>query len=157
MDISPPIDAIYAAIEIAMAGPCSKSRRVVIFARTSPLVLVSRGHNAPPGRFRCDGTAECKAACRDICVHAEAAALLDMKLVYGRGLELVHVKVSDGELQVSGPPSCARCSALILKQKAITLVWLFHDTGWQPYEPAEFHRLSLEANGLPTAVSVDGD
>lgn len=154
---APLLAAVEAAIEIATGSPCAGSKRgVVIFWRGRPNVLLARGHNAPPGAFRCDGTQDCRDVCREICVHAEVQALLNLKVVGLSGLELVHVKVVDGQLVPSGPPSCHRCSAVILAA-AIDTVWLFHESGWRAYAAATFHRLSLDHNRIRCAVVADSD
>jgi hypothetical protein len=168
----PPKYAIEAALEMASDSPrCRKSHRgCAVFRRPRPSapagsrpltigLVLSRGRNAPPGRFVCDGSAACRSACAEICVHAEAAALLDLKGVVldpAIQLEIVHVKAVNGELQVSGPPSCHRCSALILAVPSIALVWLYHAEGWRSYAAAEFHRLSLQHNNLPQRQAVSG-
>lgn len=144
--------ALQRAIEMAATRPlCQKSHRGVILFhpdREGCTLAV----NGPPAGFKCDGSTACRAACRDVAVHAEARAILG-GLARGyrlrEGWQLLHVKVADGAPVPSGPPSCVRCSALIL-ESGIAKVWLLHEDGLRAYDAVEFHRLSLEYHGLPT-------
>jgi len=61
--------------------------------------------------------------------------------------DLVHVKVVNGSLVSSGPPSCAACSLTIL-DAGIRAVWLFHEDGWRRYEALDFHERSMDAEGI---------
>lgn len=150
--------ALQRAIEMAVTRPlCQKSHRGVILFhpdRDGCTLAV----NGPPRGFKCDGSPACRAACRDVAVHAEARAIMDAlehgtslrdDLMGSAGWELLHVKVIDGAAVPSGPPSCVRCSALIL-EAGISKVWLLHEDGLKSYTAVEFHRLSLEHHGLPT-------
>jgi hypothetical protein len=144
--------ALKRATEAGAASPCAKSKRgVVVFHPCQPIHFYPSA-NHPPAPFICDGSPPCRAACRDVAVHAEAAAVLaalaaGVKLA--EGWELLHVKVVDGRPVPSGPPSCVRCSTLIL-EAGIRRVWLLHESGLKGYDAVEFHRLSLEHHGLPT-------
>jgi hypothetical protein len=148
----PPRIAIDSAIAAANEGSCGKSRRGVSAYREAGYpYVVARGHNAPPPGFACDGSDACKAACAKVCIHAEQA-VLDQEFFGPRFAEpvyLVHVKTVDGELVTSGGPSCWQCSRAIVADPRIAGIWLFHETGWRLYEPAEFHALTLLACGLP--------
>lgn len=142
--------ALESAVFRAGRSPCAKSKHgVVIWDRRVPYVL-AEGVNSPPGPFTCTGSAECRAACNKICVHAEAAALLDLGEALGdtKHLEMLHVKVVDGKAVPSGPPSCWQCSRLIL-EAGLKVMWLLHEDGLRSYTPEEFHRLTLIQCGLP--------
>jgi hypothetical protein len=151
----PPQMAIDAAIGSANSGPCGKSKRGVSAYRELPIPhVVARGHNAPPPGFACDGSDACKAACPKLCIHAEQAVL--MQEFFGPRFStpayLVHVKTVDGELVVSGGPSCWQCSRMIVADTRIAGIWLFHQSGWRLYDPDEFHELTLLASVPPLPV-----
>ena len=170
-------DALRDAIEVGRQSPCQKSKRgVVIFVRGYGIEAV--GRNRPPGEMRCDGSDACREHCRDLCLHAEAAALLNLGqghlvsarqagFLYESGwppaasiqivlpghdltpLEVLHVKVEDGKAVPSGPPSCVRCSALLCDDARISKIWLLHEDGLYAYKRVEFHEMSLAAQGIP--------
>lgn len=152
--IEPPPHIIAKAIAVGAASPCAKSKRGVAIFYTVNSGLVSEGTNHPPRPFVCSGDQVCRAACGKLCVHAEAAALLNWSSGLSRSLrsvdsfDMVHVKVVEGELVASGPPSCWQCSRLIL-EAGIKGMWLFHEDGWCRYEAEEFHQLTLEHCDLP--------
>lgn len=153
----PPQEAIDAAVEIGRQSPCAKSKRgVVIFARhvSDQVLIYSRGYNSPPAPFVCDGSEACQGACAKVAEHAEAAALrlLGGTMAAGLGLELLHVKVRNGELVESGPPSCSDCSKAILADRRIWRVWLLHESGWTGYGPVDFHALSLIESERPVIL-----
>lgn len=132
-------------------SPCAKSKRgVVVFHRREG--IVATGFNHPPQPFRCDGSEECRTHCNKVCVHAETAALHDLRrqLVPLRPstLEMLHVKVVEGVAVASGPPSCWQCSREILVAR-VSLVWLLHEEGLRSYTAEEFHTLTLQHCGLP--------
>jgi deoxycytidylate deaminase len=138
-------DALALAIKTARKSPCAKTKRgVVVFHRDG---YESIGWNHPPLGFACDGSPECRAACGQVCVHAEMDALLGLTL-QGQTLEMLHVKVVDGKAVPSSYPSCWQCSRLILEAR-ITTMWLLHEDGLHPYSAAEFHELTLRSWGLP--------
>lgn len=145
---SPPQFAIDAAVAEAKRSPCAKSKRGVVFFTYYPERVVSGGYNAQPVPFGCNGSAECRAACGKLSEHAEAAALRGIGLHVTSG-DLLHVKVVDGELVPSGPPSCWQCSRAILADRRVNGMWLYHGDGWRRYKPDEFHRLTLAECGLP--------
>lgn len=155
----PPSFAIEEAIEEARRSPCAKSKRgAVVFAEDRILGI---GFNGQPTGFACTDSHACHKHCAMICMHAEARAILDALTsppTYPRSVprELVHVKVSDGKLATSGGPSCVQCSRLVVDQR-IAGVWLYEvksatsegvDEGWYFYPAAEFHRISLDTNGI---------
>lgn len=128
---TPPEAAIAEAIAAGRLSDCAKSQRgVSIFSRRTGIVF--RGDwNGPPEGFSCSGSDTCKAHCRDVAVHAEERAImriLSMADVPAPDLDLVHVKVVNGELVPSGPPSCLQCSRLIAEVGVG--IWLFEGTGW---------------------------
>lgn len=145
-------DALAAAIEIAKVSPCAKSNRgVVIFHRRDG--ILASGHNHPPSPFRCDGSGDCREFCNQLCVHAELAALHDLRfnlVSRVRDLEMLHVKVINGVAVPSGPPSCWQCSREILAARVCTM-WLLHDEGLRSYSSEEFHEKTLRHCKLPIA------
>jgi len=161
----PPAWLVRRAVQEARRSPCAKSKRGVVIWRPAPDSGDLDGHvealgfNAQPPGFVCDGSSACKAACAKICEHAEAAALRDLgPRCQDQRLELLHVKVvvptgghprCAARLADSGPPSCWQCSKAILLDGRVAGVWLFHESGWRRYTPADFHRLTLEHCGLP--------
>lgn len=153
---TPPANAIAQAIEAARASPCAKSKRgaAIWRKRTEYRALAnhfadvcSSGHNAPPRGHACDGSGTCRSDCGKICEHAEAAAIRTLTWT-GRGFEMLHIKVVDGEPVPSGPPSCWQCSKLILTDERIAAVWLLHEDGWRRYSSVDFHAATLATCGL---------
>lgn len=148
--MSPPQEMIDRAINIARDGPCAKSKRGVAIWQGRQWAI---GANQP-SMGGCDGSEACRAACPRICIHAEQQAILAALQSFAlAGAELLHVKVVDGVLVPSGPPSCVECSKLILRT-GIDKVWLFHETGWRAYSPNRFHQQTLQTLGLPYFPSV---
>lgn len=174
---TPPQAVIDRAVAEATRSPCRKSARgVVIYAPTakSPAdgpppwspqgaVVFGRGTNGPPAPFVCDGTDLCRAACRRLCVHAEARAILEAvsRRTGGQkrdrplaGFDALHVKVVDGMLVAGGGPSCVQCSVLVL-ETGLDGFWLYEEmdaTGrgvWMRYTAEQFHAASLSAHELP--------
>lgn len=147
--------ALQHAIMVANASDCAKSKRGVVIFHAGDAVQhgpARSATNGPPHPFTCDGSPACRAGCRDIAIHAEARAIiqaLEAGVNLRDGWELLHVKVIDGAPVPSGPPSCVRCSALIL-ESGIARVWLLHAEGLVGYSAVEFHRMSLEHHGLQT-------
>lgn len=134
----PPQQVIYAAVDDASFSPCRSKRGAAIFRGDEVAVI---GRNFKPAPFECDGSEACKATCRRDAVHAEQAAIVCCGDC--RDADMLHVKVVNGRLVPSGPPSCVQCSKLMLVV-GIRFMWLFHETGWQRYGAEEFHRLSLQ-------------
>jgi deoxycytidylate deaminase len=140
----PPKHIVDLACDVSGWSPCRSKRGVVIFSEGK---FISHGYNYKPRGFDCDGSVTCKATCRREAVHAEQQALLSAG-TRAHASELLHVKTVDGALVPSGGPSCVECSKLILIT-GLAWVWLYHADGWQRYDAAEFHRLSLAASTVP--------
>jgi deoxycytidylate deaminase len=137
---APPSDMVAAAVRASCNSPCRSQRGAAIFTNYR---LITVGWNWKPGG--CDGTAACKATCRQLAVHAEQSALLQMDLPSIEPADLLHVKTVDGVLVPSGEPSCVQCSKLLLASGSIVGVWLYHADGWRRYDVAEFHQRSAAA------------
>lgn len=155
---APPDIAVRAAIAAAGQSPCAKSKRGVSAYRSLPIAhVVARGCNAPPPGFACDGSDVCREWCVKVCIHAEQAVLRQEFFGprFGPPAYLVHAKVIDGELAVSGGPACWQCSRLIPADSRIAGVWLFHADGWRLYGPDEFHELTLRACGMEPLYSPE--
>jgi deoxycytidylate deaminase len=148
-ELLPPLSAVDAAILSATESPCRSQRGAVIFQPATASragFIVARGFNAPPPPLRCDRSDRCRISCSRAAVHAEQRALLDA----GRSAqfaEMLHVKVQEGELVASGPPSCVECSKLALAA-GISGFWLYHAAGWAHYTMLGFHGISLAAKGI---------
>lgn len=150
---SPPQTAIDRAIAEAKQSPCRKSKRgcAMFYYRGQAVVLNGQGHNGPPGSYECEGNAECRILCGRLCVHAEVRAILDgIKLNHAAmvaGIELVHVKVVDGELVAGGPPSCWSCATLVLETN-VWAVWLYEDLHegprWTRWLAPQFYRSTMK-------------
>jgi deoxycytidylate deaminase len=142
--MNPPDVVVAAAVAEACKSPCLSKRGAVLFHNGNGISgrPFCAAHNRKPQGFSCGGSAQCKATCRDEAVHAEQSTLLQAG-GSARATDLVHVKVVDGALVASGPPSCVQCSKLILTA-GVRGVWLFHEGGWHRYPAHEFHQRSLE-------------
>ena len=132
--MNPPPKEIRAAIEAAKLSLCQSKRGASIWNEYGH---VASGYNHKPKGFVCDGSDACKRNCAQDAVHAEQHAII-LAGHNCEGSEMLHVKVVDGELVYSGPPSCLQCSKLII-QAGIAGMWLFHPDGWRRYTPQEFH------------------
>jgi deoxycytidylate deaminase len=144
------------AATVAAQSPCAKSQRgVLVFHSNGD--IVGRGFNAQPKPFACDGSDACRASCAKLCEHAEQAALRNTGRIHPQVavLHMLHVKVVHGEAVPSGPPSCWQCSRAILAA-GISTVWLLHEEGVKGYTVNEFHRLTLEHEGLPVLRGSNG-
>jgi len=159
-------DALAAAVTAGSCSPCAKSKRgVVIFVRSR---IVAVGHNHPPEPMRCDGSVQCREHCAKLCIHAEDDALRHVialgpyeqfasswtgEIIGHRaestGLQMLHVKVVDGQAVPSRAPTCWQCSRGILGFEKISRMWLLHEAGLRSYTPLEFHELTLANSGLP--------
>lgn len=139
--------ALSIAVSIGTSSPCEKSKRGVVIWRPGDSESFMGGYNHPPSPFKCDGSEACRASCGKVCVHAEAHALLGAKKSV-RGMDMLHVKVVDGEAVASGPPSCWQCSRLML-EAGVAGMWLLHEDGLRRYDIEEFHALTLQHCGLP--------
>lgn len=122
-------------------------------------------HNAPPAGWGCTGSEVCRKNCGKLCLHAEEQAIRAVGLLAtAEPLALVHVKVVDGKVVAGGPPSCWQCSRLVA-DSGLRGVWLYElvqpepppagrhvvpppDGAWQFYEAQDFHRRTLEHEGL---------
>lgn len=135
--MEPPKESILKAIEAAKLSPCQSKRGVSIWTEHGHLCS---GYNHKPKGFTCDGSNACKRLCAQDAIHAEQHAL-HFAGSQAEGSEMLHVKVFDGALVASGPPSCLQCSKLIV-QAGISGMWLFHTDGWKRYTAARFHWLS---------------
>lgn len=69
------VEALREAVKIGSQSTCHKSKRGVVIWRPESGVIAS-GYNDPPKGFICDGSAECRAHCGQLAVHAEQAARL---------------------------------------------------------------------------------
>lgn len=119
-------------------------------------IAVASGRNGPPHPFVCaSGSLECRARCNKYCVHAEDRAI---RAALGaddvHDLELVHVKVLDGQVVDGGPPSCWQCSRTILDVN-LRGVWLYETEhlgnagkGWIFRTAEAFHYETLRNCGL---------
>ena len=141
--------ALGKAVEAAKNSNCKSKRGVVIWDRT--IGLVSIGWNAPPQPFVCDGSEKCRANCSKTAVHAEQAALMELPNYHYtieeaggvRNLEMLHVKIIDGQAVTSEKPSCWQCSKLILAAK-LKSMWLYQAEGFVEYSAEEFHKQTLK-------------
>ena len=139
--------ALERAVRMGAQSPCAKSKRGVAVWRPDLFDILCANHNHPPKGFSCDGSDACRENCREVCVHAEVATIIDAKSGL-HGFHMLHVKVVDSEAVPSGPPSCVKCSKAIL-QAGIDTMWLLHEDGLRGYPADEFHELSLRHQGLP--------
>lgn len=167
----PPKYVVDLALAEAIQSPCQKSKRgVAAFVvirpsgfQTNPSihVVASAYNGAPDGS--CDGSEACRRDCAKRCAHAEQRAI---RLALFAGafapahMQLVHVKVVDGEIVAGGGPSCWQCSRDIL-DAGFAGIWLFeHDDrhpasaalhgkgAWRYYDAQTFHRITSEACGI---------
>jgi len=173
--------ALCAIARLAACSPCAKSKRAVVVYERYPYRSWGAGFNTPPAPMRCDGSEACRRDCSKICMHAEQMAIRaalehrghEFKSMEGvlllAGLEMVHVKVVDGQIVPGGPPSCWQCSREVLEMQ-IGAFWLFEakqiveaahqgmfppitkypgEPGkWRCYTAEEFHRTTLKNCGL---------
>lgn len=138
--------ALTEAVKAAINSNCKSKRGVAIWSRKDG--LITTGYNRPPKPFICDGSDACRANCAKTAVHAEQAAL--MKIIQcpsfimlgNNDLEMIHVKVVDGQPVVSEKPSCWQCSKLIL-EAGIKYMWLYQAEGFVRYTAEEFHEKTL--------------
>lgn len=171
--LEPPANVVAEAVRIGAESPCAKSKRgVVIWLSDQDLshlagcldgvryVVEACAHNARPDG-PCDGSDACRRDCGKVAVHAEEAAILkcaDLRSWaeewFRNGhrkqivVEMLHVKVVDGQAVPGGPPSCWQCSRLILAAK-VDYMWLLEDgRGWVRRTAEDFHRETLQNCGL---------
>lgn len=143
-------EVLAVATRTALQATCMKSKRGVVLFH--PHEIISKGFNGPPPGFLCSGSEACRGSCNKIAVHAEDRAIRAAGW-HARGADLLHVKVVDGLPVASGGPSCWQCSRTIV-DAGIVGVWLLHEGGLQRYTAAEFHRLTLQACGLPAIAEA---
>lgn len=152
--------ALSWAVDAANRSECLKSQRGVAIWMPGERVARATGWNHQPGSHECDGSAECRASCGKLCIHAEADALMAIGCPHRNpderpadALHMVHVKIAGDVQQHSGAPSCWQCSRLILAHGAIAAMWLLHSDGLRMYSPPEFHELTLAHLHLPVTQS----
>lgn len=145
------------AVDVAKGSPCAKSRRgVVIFDSLGH--VVGRGFNSPPCGWTCARTEECRANCRNICVHAEQAAILDAGRIV-LGMQMLHIEIDDAghPLTADKGPTCLECAKLILAA-GIKTMWLYQQNegtrGLTPYPGFDFHLQTLANLGLLTVTAL---
>jgi len=144
-------DALVIAVEAARTSPCQKSKRGVVIWRRGGGIL-STGFNHP-AHGTCDGSESCRRDCSKTCIHAEQDAMWEASR-YGKAIqdvEMLHVKVIDGNPVPSGPPSCWQCSKMLVNS-GIKAMWLLEEVDGEPtlkqYTTLGFHRLTLINCGL---------
>lgn len=137
---TPPDYAIQVAREVALKARCAKSKRgVVLFAidwdesTDEVAVIAGKGFNGQPEPFRCAASEACRRDCAKLCLHAEDRAIRQALVEWSspplNDLELLHVKVVDGEVVPGGGPSCWQCSRLVV-EVGLRGVWLFEAQRW---------------------------
>lgn len=160
--------AITKAVEVAGHSPCQKSKRgAVAFARRMMyrgqighvMAVMESGSNRPAGPLSCSGE-PCKAACRDICDHAEVVAVQKWLATHGSSevghalFDVVHIELrpDDAGKWVPVPfdrdgkpkgPSCISCARDILCADA-RIVWLWGVDGWRWWYAQDFLRDTLD-------------
>lgn len=186
---TPPRYAIQVAREAALKSPCAKSKRgVVLFDPSASdlddsfTVIAGEGFNGQPEPFRCAASEACRRDCAKLCLHAEDRAIRQAIAEWSEppldDLELLHVKVVDGEVVPGGGPSCWQCSRIVV-EVGLRGVWLYetprctcnsvrpdlaHAEGcwirpidsdgnwkaarWRFYTAEQFHRETLRACGI---------
>lgn len=142
--------------ERAIEGPCSKSKRGAMLLDNG---FVTMQVNGPPGKRICTRDAVCRAACSQICVHAEERALS----VWLRGwvsskpptgAHVIHVAVNaSGQPRSKGTPSCVTCSRSML-DAGVETVWLFggEPAAWRGWTAEDFHAETLKNLSLPDSL-----
>ena len=154
--MSPPREAIQAAIESAQLSVCRNSRRGAAVFRTlgnGEVRILGQGHNRLPGDGHC-ATACANTSCGKRAMHAEQSAILKATWYAGAhepswpvlvlsGADLLHIRVDLGQKVPSREPRCVPCAALAL-HVGIAGVWLYHEHGWRRYLAEEFYKISCE-------------
>lgn len=164
----PPKDVVDNAIHEARRSPCAKRKVGAAVFLVGDTATYGLGYNGPSGGRICDGSASCRASCRDRCVHAETRALHEfMDGSHGAPFDIVHVKLdAAGDLEAcTDGPSCVRCSALIL-DVGIVGVWLYEEieraaglvtpervgnapiARWRRYTAEDFHSATCRNLGV---------
>lgn len=148
--------------DLAAAGPCAKSKRAAMFVADSAFAMAT---NAPVGG-QCTADAACRAACAQLCNHAEERAVLaglrqprdpDRELAK---MHVLHLAVdADGAPRSKPTPSCITCSRLMF-EAGVEAVWLFgvHDgetaMRWKAWTMLDFHIATLRNCGLPVSPTL---
>lgn len=157
----PPDYVIEAARKAAMQSPCAKSKRgaAAMIVRNGGVeirpIIGSLGWNGQPNGFTCSGSDACRRDCARLCMHAEQRAVMNALGSWSWrvfDIEIVHVKVVDGQVVPGKGPCCEQCSRLVL-DVGMRGVWLYEHDGrvsgapglWRFYRAAEFHRETLRA------------
>lgn len=160
--------AIEDALREALRSPCSKSKRgAAIYSApgTHDGICVAR-HNKPPYPFTCLRTPACRAACGQICNHAEERCVADFlreqnAAHFGGTYDMLHVEVVDGEPVVFDRPgkptrpSCITCARAMLDAK-VRQVWLYSRRGWRCWTAVEFMRATILELELLPADAMEG-
>ena len=144
--------ALEWAVRAAILSGCEKSKRGAVIWIPGADGPVAKGSNHQPDPHQCDGSPACRSSCAKLCVHAEAAAILDLGSFLGHGLHMLHVKVVDGRPVPSGPPSCWQCSRLILASRALSMQPSM--TAVAPSAPSRAMSPSTWLAASPAAISV---
>lgn len=156
-----PVVVVDSALADARRGPCQKSKRgAVAFSHHEPRRRIP-GHNRPASPTSpCDGSPACRAACGQICNHAEENAVLEWLRCGaardgGHAFDVLHIEVDQaGEpLAFDRPgkpsrPSCITCARLMFAA-GVRRVWLFGVAGWRSWTGHEFLLETLAELGLP--------
>lgn len=135
--MKPPAFVLDQIERMAGCSPCAKSKRAAIVYDPVTRKQWGCGYNTLPKPMACDGSEACRRDCAKICLHAESmaiqAALVHHTAANGAGpdgvgqlagLEMLHVKVVDGQVVPGGPPSCWQCSREILEHE-LAGFWLY--------------------------------
>jgi hypothetical protein len=173
----PPSIIVEAAIAEARRGPCRKSRRgAVAFAVGDPTSRIPC-HNRPPPPLACDGSPACRAACGQICNHAEERAVFEWlrcgAAAQAAGFlapgvphaalvdfDVLHIEVdAEGEpvhFDREGKPqrpSCITCARLMHLAR-VRRVWLFGRAGWRSWTALDFLGETILELGLMSAPAL---
>lgn len=135
------------AAQIAPLSKCTKTSRGVIIVRGKEKLSVGYIYHSNPDKY-CNPCVRLQIrdnTNRELCgaEHAEAMAIRvakdnDIDLT---GSRLYHMKVKNGQMAPSGPPSCALCSDKMLKS-GISEAVIWHKEGYALYDIKEFDELS---------------
>lgn len=134
------------AVQAAYNAQCLSSQRGVILVKEG--FIISRGWNTPPDGKRCGYCLRdiIKEATTEPCraLHAEQLAILNAYRSERdlRDSRMYHIKVKNGEIRKSGPPSCTICSKLILAS-GISEFALWEEEGIKIYTAQEFNNASF--------------
>jgi hypothetical protein len=135
-------DAMHLAAAASIKSPCRSKRGCIAWTTNREQWGAWIGWNQQPQGFSCDGSEACKRRCRHSAIHAEQAVIMAAGPERLRGAWMLHIKRVDGRIESSGPPSCPRCSGMIL-ESGVGRMWLLHNGWLRPYGAKEFHQQSL--------------